>query len=671
MDFSAASGGTRACQTSSVLGFAPRTQINKAPSLIAAPETAATEEHPQIKGQVAASPVFRLSPRPQYSLVPPRPSSSSSSYANIRSASLFDHPPHPYSAATGLRPNFNPERATSVLFYQPLSSTQERSPYVSKLSLPKSKPLHEARSRSSVQPARTNKANGTVEEEYWQRNWQDKPLPTHQVAAASSPVLHPFSHSLLGASLYSAAPSHASPARLSLPRSPLPTAQTTNSLPALPTLIKLSKRALINEQAISPNKKPRLMSKNAQETTFLRTDLLTSSTYQQLGFNLAFSTRTSRQASDQASYMRCLDERSVQKERPSALAPRAVSVPFYCEDCQGHTVAVGGLALHNQSHHLAGAVIVAQKESSRAKLAPTQAQQSQNQQSQNQRHGLELASSLPTQQQVTSITPTAPSFANRASSQPAQPTSHLNEAASGAESSSTATITVSTNDDTLDSCSNTYVRLKDGDQSHITIASGDSPQAPPRTAHLLDDIGAQNRQAPLKLSRKPHLISKKQRYEQFSIQPSDQASEQVIFDFVIQEYGVEKSMWRCLYPYCGGITGSKNTIKKHTSYHYPIKFNRYQCPFCTYSSCNRLKSHIQNAHMQPCSCGRRRSHMACPDAAVQEVVENSLAPNGITKTYPPKRIKQKYDPVKRRKVAQNRGDACNKHRASKTAVSFN
>jgi len=35
-----------------------------------------------------------------------------------------------------------------------------------------------------------------------------------------------------------------------------------------------------------------------------------------------------------------------------------------------------------------------------------------------------------------------------------------------------------------------------------------------------------------------------------------------------------------------------------------------------------------------------------------------------------KRKRQPYDPVKRRKVAENRGNACEKHRASKTAVSL-
>lgn len=34
------------------------------------------------------------------------------------------------------------------------------------------------------------------------------------------------------------------------------------------------------------------------------------------------------------------------------------------------------------------------------------------------------------------------------------------------------------------------------------------------------------------------------------------------------------------------------------------------------------------------------------------------------------RKRQRYDPVKRRKVAENRGNACEKHRASKTAVSY-
>lgn len=34
------------------------------------------------------------------------------------------------------------------------------------------------------------------------------------------------------------------------------------------------------------------------------------------------------------------------------------------------------------------------------------------------------------------------------------------------------------------------------------------------------------------------------------------------------------------------------------------------------------------------------------------------------------RKRQPYDPVKRRKVAENRGNACDKHRASKTAVSY-
>lgn len=36
-----------------------------------------------------------------------------------------------------------------------------------------------------------------------------------------------------------------------------------------------------------------------------------------------------------------------------------------------------------------------------------------------------------------------------------------------------------------------------------------------------------------------------------------------------------------------------------------------------------------------------------------------------------KRKRQPYDPIKRRKVAENRGNACDKHRASKTTVSFN
>jgi hypothetical protein len=35
-----------------------------------------------------------------------------------------------------------------------------------------------------------------------------------------------------------------------------------------------------------------------------------------------------------------------------------------------------------------------------------------------------------------------------------------------------------------------------------------------------------------------------------------------------------------------------------------------------------------------------------------------------------KRKRQPYDPVKRRKVAENRGNACDKHRASKTTVSY-
>jgi hypothetical protein len=34
-----------------------------------------------------------------------------------------------------------------------------------------------------------------------------------------------------------------------------------------------------------------------------------------------------------------------------------------------------------------------------------------------------------------------------------------------------------------------------------------------------------------------------------------------------------------------------------------------------------------------------------------------------------KRKRQPYDPVRRRKVAENRGNACDKHRASKTTVS--
>ena len=35
-----------------------------------------------------------------------------------------------------------------------------------------------------------------------------------------------------------------------------------------------------------------------------------------------------------------------------------------------------------------------------------------------------------------------------------------------------------------------------------------------------------------------------------------------------------------------------------------------------------------------------------------------------------KRKRQPYDPIKRRKVAENRGNACDKHRTSKTTVSF-
>ena len=35
-----------------------------------------------------------------------------------------------------------------------------------------------------------------------------------------------------------------------------------------------------------------------------------------------------------------------------------------------------------------------------------------------------------------------------------------------------------------------------------------------------------------------------------------------------------------------------------------------------------------------------------------------------------KRKRQPYDAAKRRKVAENRGNACEKHRASKTAVCF-
>jgi hypothetical protein len=35
-----------------------------------------------------------------------------------------------------------------------------------------------------------------------------------------------------------------------------------------------------------------------------------------------------------------------------------------------------------------------------------------------------------------------------------------------------------------------------------------------------------------------------------------------------------------------------------------------------------------------------------------------------------KRKRQPYDPVKRRKVAENRGNACDRHRAAKTTVRF-
>jgi hypothetical protein len=59
----------------------------------------------------------------------------------------------------------------------------------------------------------------------------------------------------------------------------------------------------------------------------------------------------------------------------------------------------------------------------------------------------------------------------------------------------------------------------------------------------------------------------------------------------------------------------------------------------------------------------RRSHIASPPA-----------PNGITLTWDPsnkKRTRQPFDPAKRQKVAENRGNACDVHRALKTAVGFN
>ena len=59
-----------------------------------------------------------------------------------------------------------------------------------------------------------------------------------------------------------------------------------------------------------------------------------------------------------------------------------------------------------------------------------------------------------------------------------------------------------------------------------------------------------------------------------------------------------------------------------------------------------------------------RSYIACPPAL-----------SGITLLWDPsnkkKRTRQPFNPVTRRKVAKNKGNICNKHRASKTIMSFN
>jgi hypothetical protein len=85
------------------------------------------------------------------------------------------------------------------------------------------------------------------------------------------------------------------------------------------------------------------------------------------------------------------------------------------------------------------------------------------------------------------------------------------------------------------------------------------------------------------------------------------------------------------------------------------------------------------------SRGRSRASSRAPSRAENPRAENpasSLEPlvevraGGIMTTWNlsngqemEKRKRQPYDPIKRRKVAENRGNACDKHRASKTTVS--
>ncbi len=87
------------------------------------------------------------------------------------------------------------------------------------------------------------------------------------------------------------------------------------------------------------------------------------------------------------------------------------------------------------------------------------------------------------------------------------------------------------------------------------------------------------------------------------------------------------------------------------------------------------------------SRGRSRASSQTPSRAESSRVEtptSSLEPlveihtGGMMTTWTlsngqelEKRKRQPYDPIKRRKVAENRGNACDKHRASKTTVSFN
>jgi hypothetical protein len=74
------------------------------------------------------------------------------------------------------------------------------------------------------------------------------------------------------------------------------------------------------------------------------------------------------------------------------------------------------------------------------------------------------------------------------------------------------------------------------------------------------------------------------------------------------------------------------------------------------------------------SRGRSRAETPAQSATLGPLVE--VRPGGIMTTWNlsngqelEKRKRQPYDLVKRRKVAENRGNACDRHRAAKTTVS--